>query len=246
MSGVYLLSVKRQGKATGSQERLGKKDRSLWLLVSLGWATGCSSGWAKPKSTLHESTSAVPDLKVGLAVERGDSSTCRAVIPQEWDPHGPVGLITGKCITRAQEPFSWSNLSSKLIMDLILCSEIPVTCSWKCKTDQKRSAKRALNLISFLYPVAHTWIRSVNSGYCWPKYLIFQWLAAQALHDPGVLLSYFIAFKDSYAQMFMFTFQPVSIWASIPMRRSSTTEVAHAWRMIAIHLYSKQHQKYLC
>lgn len=74
---------------------------SLWLLVSFGWATGYSGRCVKPKSTLYKSTSAVPGLKVGLAVERGDSSSYTTVIPQGWDPHGPVDLMNGKYIPRA-------------------------------------------------------------------------------------------------------------------------------------------------
>lgn len=84
MSSVYLASVKSlgQGKPTRSQERLGKQDRSLWLLASLGWATWSSAEWVKPRSALLYSTSAVPGLKEGLAVEGGDCRLCRAVTPE--------------------------------------------------------------------------------------------------------------------------------------------------------------------
>lgn len=69
-------------KPNRNREKLGKQDRSLWQLSFLGWATGSSVEWVKPRSTLPKNAAAVPDLIEGLGVGKEDSRGFRAVTPQ--------------------------------------------------------------------------------------------------------------------------------------------------------------------
>lgn len=77
-----LLKGPCQGKPVRSRERLGKQDRSFWQPALLGWATGSSAEWVKPRSILPKSTGAVPGFIEGLGVGREDSRAFRAVTPE--------------------------------------------------------------------------------------------------------------------------------------------------------------------
>lgn len=77
-----LLKGLCQEKPTRSSERLGKQDGSFWQLALLGWATGSSAEWVKPRSTLPKCTGAVPGLIEGLGVGREDNRAFRAVTPE--------------------------------------------------------------------------------------------------------------------------------------------------------------------
>lgn len=98
------------------------------------------------------------------------------------------------------------------------------------KRDQKT---RPLNLVCFLSHHAYMWIRTGRAG----KHRCF------LIQDCYFHISQLS--KDSFAQICTVAFKPMSIWASIPMTRSSTSEVLSAWITTVVHLYPRHQQKYL-